>query len=180
VSALLTAIVASVPTFLLTLLATKWNNVRYLISSRGKHKHLNGPWKQYHLSTDSDHGNGPFWVEHDETLKITCFGRVTGKSIGRYRTSLTYGITGAIRDGVMWLTFTNKTAGEIPAMLAYPRLLSAQLLVGTWTGCDFDGQWSTGPIILSRSPLTKRELDMIATRLRILAPSKEELSVRAA
>lgn len=172
-STLLTGIIASVPTFLLTLLVTNWDDVRYLLWSRRQHQHLNGAWKQYHLSTDSNYRSGPFWVEHDEILNVSCFGRVSGESTGRHSISLRYRVKGVIRHGVMRLTLTNQTAREVPATLTYPRLLSGSLLVGMWTGRDFDGQWSAGPIILSRNELTTSELSNIAARERILVPTSQ-------
>jgi hypothetical protein len=166
--ALLVGIITSIPASILTLLVTNLDDVRYLLSSRKHHQHLNGTWRQYHLTTDSSGDAAPAWVSHTEQLKITKVGRVKGTSAGEHSIALKYGVKGVIRHGVMRLTLSNQTATEDPVTIFYPHLLSSDMLVGTWAGRDFDGRWSTGPIVLSRRSLSRSELDAIAIQVKVL------------
>ncbi|HEY6312976.1 MAG TPA: hypothetical protein VIY52_19540 [Streptosporangiaceae bacterium] len=166
--AFLLGVVSSVVASFLVLMLTNREDLRYFLSSRGRYKNLSGNWMQYHLSTDSAVTPIPIWVKHDARIKLTAFGHVRGRSESSYNESYRYAVTGSIRNGVMRLRLDNISAIEEPAFMIFPNLLTTEALVGIWTGQDFDQQWTSGPVILSREKLEMSALSRYAQRQRNL------------
>jgi len=143
---------------------TQLDDLRYLLTSSRRYKHLEGKWFQYHLTNEKKHQPSTFWSLHEEVIKITSFGRVRGNSIGRHR----YRIRGAIRHNVMRLRLMNQDAGEISASFTYPNLLTRDVIVGVWLGHDYDEVVCAGPVVLSRTELSAAQLADLVVNERIL------------
>jgi hypothetical protein len=147
---------------------THLDELRYLFSSSGRYKYLSGTWHQYHLTCDTRHSPVVFWAVHTEEINVTRFGRVRGSSVGKYGLKLEYKIGGAIRQHVMRLRYTNQDAHELPTTVAYPHLLSSDVIAGIWVGHDYDERLASGPIILSRTELSADDLAAIVRNERLL------------
>lgn len=150
------------------LILTHLDDFHYLFTSSRKYKHLEGHWHQYHLTNDSRHVPHLFWAAHHEELRVTRFGRIRGNSHGGHAPNLEYRIGGNIRQNVMRLRYKNRTASELPVSVAYPHLLSNEVLVGVWVGHDYDEHMSAGPIVLSRNPQSADLLAAIAQAEQLL------------
>jgi hypothetical protein len=164
----LLGVASSIVASLLILTLTNREDLRYFVSSRRRYKNLSGSWLQYHLSTDSALAPVPMWVTHEAQLRLTAFGHVKGDSASEVNENYQYAVTGSIRNGVMRLRLDNKTAAEEPAFMIFPNLLPADVIVGIWTGQDFDQQWTSGPVVFSRGQLDLAELSHYAEEQRNL------------
>jgi hypothetical protein len=159
---------SSVVASFLVLTLTNREDLRYFLSARGSYGNISGAWLQYHLSTDSNLTPMPIWVRHEVTLRLTAFGHIRGSSKSDYNKNYQYVVTGSIRNGVMRLRLDNSTAREEPAFMIFPNLLTPGVLVGIWTGQDFDQQWTSGPVIFSKGELGLPALSGYARRQRNL------------
>lgn len=149
---------------------TQWDDLRYLLTSARHYRQLEGTWLQYHLTAEAKHQPPIFWSLHQETLRVTSFGRVHGQSLGRHR----YRIRGAIRNNVMRVRLMNQDAVELSASFTYPRLLARDLIVGVWVGHDYDESVCAGPVILSRCPRSAAELADLVRDERLLGAGGRE------
>jgi hypothetical protein len=128
---------------------------------RKLYSHLSGEWFQYHLTMDKKKGKGPIWVAHKETLVVSQLFKVTGGSQNDYETPLQYKILGRIVHGRMIFQYSNELLEEDRVTVVINNLLSGKLLLGTWSGQDFNKVHTTGPIVFSRTPLSEDKLDEI-------------------
>jgi hypothetical protein len=158
---------------LVILAFTHLDDLHFLLHSPRRYKYLEGDWHQYHLTRDSRREPPVFWTTHSETFQVTSFGRVRGKSEGKYTLALDYKIKGNIRQHVMRLRLINQNARELPVGIAYPRLLAADVIVGFWVGHSYDEQMCAGPIVLSRSPLSADALATVVANEQLLSVSSQ-------
>lgn len=175
----LLGILASLMAGCILWMATHPAECRYFLRSRGRNRDLTGRWHQYHLSIDPDAGGRPIWIHHEEVIRISSWGRVRGSSVSLYEKRLEYSITGYIRGRVMRLWFQNENTEEDMALVVYPNLIHRGILIGMWVGEDFDKNWCSGPILLSRDELpSDDEKAQLARRLHIISPPVRRRSAR--
>lgn len=119
---------------------------------------LEGKWHEYHLTRGN---KGLVWLCGGE-----CNLDMKGHHIKGSHTLihpegqglLNYKIVGEIRNGKLILTENcTKTPTEFFTVI-YPNLLSNEILVGIWTGFDWEQKGISGPMILSRKKINKKDM----------------------
>jgi len=171
---IITAIIGAIATILSALVTRfvlrKYFPERSILPTKRKEReaggeeysNLAGDWEQYHLTRDTSISLAPFWAHHKEHLDIYEGQYVEGfsKSVD-HPAGLEYRIKGQIRQGKMILTLDCVSDPTEFATHAYPNLLNRKLLVGNWTGFDFQKRPVTGALISSREQRTAGDLNEI-------------------
>lgn len=140
---------------------------------RTSYQYLAGHWYLYYVSVVGVPA-APAWLRGEEELYIQRNGRIRG--ITRLSTHptlhMTYTVCGEIRGGWLLLTDACNDDTQEFATVVIPNLLNGSLLVGLWTGQDNTRTLISAPTVLSRTPLSARQLNnaVISANLRIATP----------
>lgn len=125
---------------------------------RARLEGLSGDWWQYHPTQDSAVSSSKIWVEHSEKIRVKR-GRIMGKSENHHSTKLRYAIEGELIDGEgPSFRYQNRVTDEAMVAIRIDLDHRPDLMIGSWTGEDFDGQPNGGRILYSRMQLSTKRL----------------------
>jgi len=91
----------------------------------------------------------------------------SSENIEHPTTKLRYKIRGEIKSGHMVLTMDCVEDSTDFVAVIYPNLLSRDLLIGIWSGFDFQKKPTAAPIVLSRREMNLKELNTLLESQRL-------------
>lgn len=126
---------------------------------KGSYSHLSGTWHLYWLSHGTSQGEIR-WMHGIQELQVTK-NKVLGSTefIDHPFGSLHFTLRGEIRAGRMLITDQCLEDETEFAVVMYPNLRNARVLVGVWAGLDNRLSPTAAPVVLSRDEMSAGALN---------------------
>jgi len=141
---------------------------RVRTEAKGQYHFLEGQWYDYYISSFND-TDPPVWMIGSLTLRLLRNSTFRGRFVVEINDSLTlrFSLRGEVRGG--WLMYVGvcDDLNDTVSSVIFPNILTGSTLVGLWTGQDNARRLATGPIVISRNPLTVSELNKAVSSARL-------------